>query len=233
MKRWRTLLLLLLATGLIFLAVLLPVEQLVVALQQWAEANQSRAFVVVTACIMLGLLLMLPSSVLMMLAGLLFGLAKGMAAIWLAGLVASAIAFWIGRTAARPLIERRIRRRPVFQAIDRAIQRKGLLVVFLTRIVMLIPFPALNYSLGLTGVRFRDYLIGTNIGMLPPYFLFVYLGTTVSDVAAIMSGNISLERNEILAGIIALIAVLLIVGLIVRASARVLREELTESTADP
>ena len=215
-----------LVAGLIVLAVLLPVEEIVAGLQQWAEAHPSHAFYAVTGFTALGFLLMLPASLLMMLAGLLFGLSKGMLSIWLSGMLASTLAWWIGRTAARPLIERRMRRRPVFTAIDRAIQRKGFLVVFLTRIVMVLPFPALNYMLGLTGVRLRDYLAGTNIGMLPPYFLFVYLGTTVSNVSAILSGSIELERSELVTGLVALCAVLAVVGLIVRASAKVLREEL-------
>lgn len=217
---------------LIILAILLPVEELVSGVQQWADAHPAYAFYAVTGFTALGFLFLLPASLLMMLAGLLFGLSKGMVSIWLSGLLASTLAWWIGRTAARPLIERRMRRRPVFTAIDRAIQRRGFLVVLLTRIVMVLPFPALNYMLGLTGVRLRDYLAGTNIGMLPPYFLFVYLGTTVSNVSAILSGSIELERGELLAGLAALCAVLVVVGLIVRTSARVLREELAQPPAE-
>lgn len=231
MKKWRIILLPAAIAGLVAAAVLLPAEQMFTTLQQWAEANPSHAFYTVTGVTALGFLLLLPASLLMMLAGLLFGLSKGLLSIWLSGLVASTLAWWIGRSAARGLIERRVRRRPVFTAIDRAIQRKGFLVVLLTRIVMVLPFPALNYMLGLTGVRWRDYLAGTNIGMLPPYFLFVYLGTKVGNVAAILNGSIELEQGVLLAGAVALAAVLLVVGLIVRASARVLREELAKSTA--
>lgn len=218
--------------GLVLLAVFLPVEQLLVALQQWADTHRAQAFYAVTGCIALGILLLGPSSLMMMLAGLLFGLAKGLAAVWVAGLIASTLAFWVGRSAARPWIERRFRRRPVFNAIDRAVSRKGFLVVLLTRIVMVLPYPILNYTLGLTGVRFRDYVAGTNIGMLPPFFLFVYLGTTVGSVAAIVNGSITLDRDELMVGIGALVAVLLAVGLIIRGAARVLREEMAAATAD-
>ena len=230
MNRFRLLLLMVFTLLAILAAVYLPVEDIVVKLREWTAASPTQAMFGTCLFIVIGFLLMLPASLLMMLAGFLFGLAKGLTVTWVAGLMASTVAFWIGRTVARPWVERRIRRQSTFMAIDRAIQHKGFLVVLLTRIVMLLPFPALNYTLGLTGVRFRDYLAGSNIGMLPPYFLFVYLGTTVSNVASILDGSVSLERGEILFGTMALAAILLIVALIVRAAGRTLKSELAQTT---
>ena len=231
MNRFRLILLMGFVLFAILAAVYFPVEEIIVKLREWTAASPTKAMLGTSLFIVVGFLLMLPSSLLMMLSGFLFGLMEGLAIVWVAGLLASTVAFWIGRTVARPWVERRIRRQSTFMAIDRAIQYKGFLVVLLTRIVMLLPFPALNYTLGLTGVRFRDYLAGSNIGMLPPYFLFVYLGTTVSNVASILDGSISLERGEIVAGTMALAAILLIVALIVRTAARTLKSELAQ-TAD-
>jgi uncharacterized membrane protein YdjX (TVP38/TMEM64 family) len=39
--------------------------------------------------------------------------------------------------------------------------------------VVLIMSPQLNYALALTNVRFRDYLIGSVIGLVPPILAFV------------------------------------------------------------
>jgi uncharacterized membrane protein YdjX (TVP38/TMEM64 family) len=203
------------------------------ALQDWAAESPAEAMAGTVLFITAGFLLMLPASLLMMLAGFLFGLAKGLLLIWTAGLVASSAAFWIARYAARPWIERRVRRRGLFQAIDRAIRRKGLLVVFLSRIVMLLPYPALNYTLGLTAVRFRDYVVGSNLGMLPPYFLFVYLGTTVSNVTAFLSGTVALQDEDLLVGAAALAAILAVVALIVRTAARTLKAELAGVADEP
>jgi uncharacterized membrane protein YdjX (TVP38/TMEM64 family) len=207
-------------------AVLLPVEQLITALQSWAVTHQSSALLVITVSIILGTLLLLPLSLMMMLAGFLFGLGQGFAVVWVAGLIASTTAFWIGRSFARDWIERRIQRQPTFMAIDRAIQRKGFLVVLLTRLVMLVPYPWLNYSLGLTNVSFRDYALATNIGSMPTFFLFVYLGTTVSNIAAIVNGDISLEGSELVIAILGLATVAGLVLLIVRVAGRILKEEL-------
>ena len=195
-------------------------------IQRWTEANQSSAAFVVTACTILGTLLLLPLSLMTMLAGFLFGLVQGCAVVLTANLIASTAAFWIGRSFARPWIERKIQRKTTFVAIDRAIQRKGFLVVLLTRLVMVLPYPGLNYSLGLTSVSLRDYVLGTNIGSVPAFFLFVYLGTTVNDITAIINGDISLEGREMLIGITALLAVVFLVLLIVRIAGKVLKQEL-------
>jgi uncharacterized membrane protein YdjX (TVP38/TMEM64 family) len=203
-----------------------PVEDAVRALTGAYAERPAATLLATVGFIAAGFLLMLPASLLMMLAGFLFGLAKGLAVVWLAGLAASSLAFWASRTVARPWIERPTRRRILFQAIDRAIRRKGFLVVLLTRIVMLLPFPVLNYMLGLSAVRFRDYFAGTNLGMLLPYFLFVYLGTKLDSVSALLQGELTAGRREILLGAAALAAVLLLAAMIVRVAWNTLRAEL-------
>ena len=232
MKRLKFILLVVAIAALAVLAARLPLNEIIVALQDWVSANPRYAVVLVTLVTMVGFLALLPSSVFMMSAGLMFGLAKGMMVIWLAGLLASTLAFLIGRTVARESIERIIRRQGLFMAVDRAIRRKGFSVVLLTRVALL-PFPWFNYALGVTSVRFRDYFAGTNIGMLLPYLIFVYLGTTVSDVSAILGGQLQLEREEWITGAAVLAVGLVVVTFILRAASRVLREELAEAVGDP
>ena len=69
--------------------------------------------------------------------------------------------------------------------------------------------------------------------MLPTYFLFVYLGTTVSNLTAFLNGTVDLERNEIVVGAVALGAILLAVTLIIRIAARTLKAELAQVTDEP
>ena len=226
MKIPRVLLFVILLAALALVAIFLPVEQLMAAIQSWVIAHPSSAVFVVTASIVLGILLLLPLSLMFMLAGLLFGLLKGFFVAWVALLLAASSAFWFGQTVARPWIERKIQRNALFTSIDRAVHRKGLLIVLLTRLVMVIPYQLLNYSLGLTQVSFRNAILGTALGSIPPVFLFVYLGTTVSNIAAIMSGDVQLEGQELIIAGIALAVVVSVITLIVRVAGNTLREEL-------
>ena len=65
----------------------------------------------------------------------------------------------------------------------------SILIIILNNVVF--PFNLLNYALGLTRVRFADYLLAS-LGMLPATFLYVYLGRLVGDLAEVSSGRAQL-----------------------------------------
>jgi len=228
-KHTRLIIFLLLLAALVVAAWLLPVERLMTELQAWADQNRRWSMLAMTAVLVIGILVMFPSSLLMMLSGFLFGVFKGFLVVWIATFFASTAAFLIARKLARPLVERHIARKMSFQAIDRAIRRKGFFVVLLTRLIMVLPFPALNYSHGLTDVRLRDYVLGTMIGMVPGILLFVYLGTLASDVADIVNGRVTLEGGEWVAVIAAVVAVLVVAAAIVVVARKALRDELARA----
>ncbi|MGH7786275.1 MAG: TVP38/TMEM64 family protein [Candidatus Binatia bacterium] len=129
----------------------------------------------------------LPGSVLTLAAGAIFGLGWGVAYAFTAAVLGSSAAFLVSRYVARGAIERRIAGNARFAAIDRAIGAQGRRIVFLLRLSPAFPFSLLNYALGLTRVRFADYLVAS-IGMLPGTLLFVYYGKLAGDVAALAGG---------------------------------------------
>lgn len=231
-KRSRLIIFLLFLAALVVAAWQLPLERLMLDVQSWAAQNPRWSFVAMIGIVAAGILVMAPTSLLMMLSGFLFGAIKGFFAVWIATFFASTAAFLIARNLARPLVARRIASKPSFMAIDRAIRRKGFFVVLLTRLILLLPFPALNYSHGLTDVRLRDYVAGTMIGMVPAIFLFVFLGTLASDVADIVSGRLALEGGQLAAVIAGAAGVLLVAALIVIAARRALKEELARAAED-
>jgi uncharacterized membrane protein YdjX (TVP38/TMEM64 family) len=55
--------------------------------------------------------------------------------------------------------------------------------VFYLRLVYL-PFTAMNFGMGLTKVRFRDYLWGTGLGILVGTFIFTFFVGTIKEVWA-------------------------------------------------
>lgn len=231
-KRPRLTALVLILATLITAAWLLPLEQIVLDLQAWVDQHPRWSMLAVLGLLVVGILMMLPASLMMMLSGFLFGLGKGFLVFWAATLVASTAAFLIGRTLGRPWVSRRIAQQPKFQAIDRAVRRKGFFVVFLTRLILLLPFPALNYSHGLTDVRLRDYMAGTMLGMVPPILLFVYLGTLASSVADIVNGRVALEGGQVALAVAGAIAAILVAVVIVVAARKALRAELGQAARD-
>ena len=66
---------------------------------------------------------------------------------------------------------------------DDAIERNGFATVLYLRLVYF-PFTAMNFGMGLTKVRFRDYFWGTGLGMLVGTFIFTFFVGTIKEVWA-------------------------------------------------
>lgn len=126
----------------------------------------------------------LPGSVLTLGAGVVFGVVWGSVYVFVAATLGAIAAFLVGRYLARDWVAVKIAGNPKFAAIDAAVGREGLKIVLLTRLSPIFPFNLLNYAYGVTGVRLRDYAIGS-IGMLPGTIMYVYIGSLAGSLATI------------------------------------------------
>jgi len=168
-----------------------------------------------------------PASLLTLAGGAIFGIAKGTAYVFAAAVIGSSLAFLVSRYLARAAIERRLAGNEKFAAIDRAVREQGRHIVFLLRLSPAFPFNLLNYALGLTSVRFVDYLVAA-CGMLPGTLLYVYSGKAVGDVAA-LAGGAARERG---ASDYALLAIgLLATAVVTTIVTRIARRALAQATS--
>ncbi len=158
-------------------------------------------------------LLFIPGSVLTIKGGCLFGLLWGSIYVLIAAILGATFAFLIGRYLSRDWVCRQIGKHPKFQAIDKAIAKEGLKIVFLTRLSPIFPFNLLNYALGVTQVSLKDYILGS-IGMIPGTIMYVYMGSVVTDIAMINANSQPISQEMQIAkwviqgiGLIATIAV--------------------------
>jgi len=195
---------------------------------QWVEGLGLWGPLVFIAGYSVAVVAFVPASLLTLAAGAIFGIGEGVAYVFLAATLGAGASFLISRYVARQAVERRLEGNEKFAAIDRAVGEQGRRIVFLLRLSPVFPFNLLNYGLGLTRVRFADYLVAC-LGMLPGTFLYVYSGKAAGDVAA-LAGGAAPERG---AGQTAL----MIVGLAATAVVTVLvtriaRRALAEATGD-
>lgn len=146
----------------------------------WAPLAYIAGYAVLTIALV-------PGALPTMLAGLVFDLVPGTIYACIGEMVGGIIAFGLARSVARPLVEQRLARSLFFAAIDRAIAREGRRIVFMLRLSPAVPFNVLNYALGLTTIRFGDFLLAS-IAMVPGGVLYVYYGKLVGDVAALAGG---------------------------------------------
>ena len=120
--------------------------------------------------------LVLPSTVLNLAGGALFGPWLGSLWTTVGALVAAIVAFGFTRTIGRELVEKRLA--GCWQTIDTEISNGGLFYIFSIRLLPVIPYGLVNFAAGLTSISWRDYVIGTALGTLPGVLPFVLLGSS-------------------------------------------------------
>jgi len=173
----------------------------------------------------LAAVLFAPGSALTLAAGAIFGLWRGALYSLLGATAGSCLAFALARSLARGIVERRIAGDEKFAAVDRAIAREGRKVVFLLRLSPAFPFNFLNYALGLTRVRFGDYLLAS-LGMIPGAFLYAYYGKLAGTVAAALAGGAAPEKGKEYYLVLGagLVATVLVTALVARLAKKALEE---------
>ncbi|MBB5348553.1 TVP38/TMEM64 family protein [Desulfoprunum benzoelyticum] len=128
-----------------------------------------------------GVCLFLPGTLLTALGAAIFGPYRGFLYVWTGAMIGAGLAFLIGRYLGRDfaasLIGDRLKR------FDDAIERNGFATVLYLRL-MYFPFTPMNFGMGLTKVRFWDYMSGTALGILVGTFIFTFFVGTLRDVWA-------------------------------------------------
>ncbi len=96
---------------------------------------------------------------------------------WIGAVLASVVAFGFARFVARDWAQGRAPAR--IRRLDDRLAQDGFRVVTLLRLVFYTT-PALQFALGISRVRFRPFLLGTIVGVLPFTLLMTLFGTQLS-----------------------------------------------------
>jgi uncharacterized membrane protein YdjX (TVP38/TMEM64 family) len=126
-----------------------------------------------------GVCLFLPGTLLATIGAAIFGPYFGFVYVWLGAITGASAAFFIGRYLGRDFAASLIGDR--LKKYDEAIERKGFATVLYLRLVYF-PFTPMNFGMGLTKVRFRDYFSGTALGIIVGTFIFTFFIGTVKEV---------------------------------------------------
>jgi phosphatidylserine/phosphatidylglycerophosphate/cardiolipin synthase-like enzyme/membrane protein YqaA with SNARE-associated domain len=110
-------------------------------------------------------LLVVPVMLVITVTGIVFGPLVGgiyaLAGALLSGIVTYAIGRKLGRETVRRFAGKRL------NAITRGLAKRGLLTMILVRVVPVAPFTVVNVVAGASHIGWRDFLLGTALGMLP------------------------------------------------------------------
>ena len=154
------------------------------ALGSFLEAAGLWAPVLYMMIYAVGVCLFLPGTLLTGLGAAIFGAYWGFLYVWIGAMMGASAAFFIGRTLGRDFAASLIGNK--LKKYDDAIERNGFATVLYLRLVYF-PFTPMNFGMGLTKVRFWDYVAGTGLGIIVGTFIFTFFIGTLKDVW--VSGN--------------------------------------------
>lgn len=188
-------------------------QWLIQGMTQLKENGVTGKVLFVLAMIIVSTTGLLPSSIMAVAAGSIFGLWTGMVLVMSGIFIGGIIAFMLGRYLIRRPVHAWIEKRVSLNAIDRLIGERGWYFVALLRLSPFIPFTAGSYAFGISAVRLRDYCLGT-VGVIPPLFAIVYTGALASDLATLYNSTFSewnwAQYGMMITGLVASIAVAVI-----------------------
>jgi len=169
-----------------------------------------------------------PAAILTITAGFAWGTFAGFAIAVPASTLASASAFILGRFVFSGRVRRMLLKRPKLAAIENAINSKGPRLVFLLRFSPVLPFPILNYILGMTRIPLLGFVAATFVGIMPISLMYTYIGDIGATLGGLNAGGEEVGSLKIILGVVgglATIAISIWVGRAARAALREVEKE--------
>jgi uncharacterized membrane protein YdjX (TVP38/TMEM64 family) len=115
-------------------------------------------------------------------AGFVYGFFPALALMMLGWLLSGLVCFAIGRSVARPLLDRWFGRER-FERMEVAIERGGVTLLLSVRLLPVVPFSLVSYAAGAARVPLWRYAWTTVVGYLPITALAVYFGTRLEGLS--------------------------------------------------
>jgi phosphatidylserine/phosphatidylglycerophosphate/cardiolipin synthase-like enzyme/uncharacterized membrane protein YdjX (TVP38/TMEM64 family) len=170
--------------GLIGVWVFTPLQQVITADLVLANIAMVRtnpvAPLAVALAFTVGGLALVPVTLLIAATAVAFGPVLGFGYAALGVVCSGTVSFLIGRRAGRDLVRRLAGRR--LQRISTRLARSGIVTVIVVRMLPIAPFTLVNMVAGAMHVRYRDFLLGTIVGMIPGLFAMTVLGLSIERI---------------------------------------------------
>ena len=170
------------------------------SLVHWSDRFEASPFapLIVIGGFVLGGLVVMPVTMLIAATGIVFGPWLGMLYSLLGATLSAVFVYAIGREVGRDAVRRVAGRR--INDLSRRIAKRGLLAMLFVRIVPIAPFSIINLVAGASHLGFRDFLIGTILGLLPGTILISFFVDRI--VAAVRHpGPVTFALLALVAGI--------------------------------
>lgn len=119
-----------------------------------------------------------PGSILTLSGGAVFGTFWGTAYNLAGANLGASLAFGMARFLGRDFVKSFLKQGKL-KDLDEKAAENGFQTILILRLIPIVPFNALNFGSGFSKIHYRDYLLGSLIGMLPGTFIYTYFADSL------------------------------------------------------
>lgn len=116
----------------------------------------------------------IPASFLSIMAGDIFGPFMALLLSMIGCFFAGTLAFFLAKFLGRSFVENLLKGKAL--SLDQNIENQGFKIMLLMRLSFIFPYDPLSYAAGLTKMKYRDFILGTLIGVLPEMISYSFMG---------------------------------------------------------
>jgi len=151
-------------------------------LEAWAQALDSpwRISILMLAAYVVGGLFMFPVLILIAAVGLILGPFMGLLVATTGSLLSAFVGYGVGALLGRKLLGMMSGGR--LHRLSRQLAKRGIMSITVIRLLPLAPFTLVNMAAGASHVRFRDFALGTVLGMSPGIVTITLFSGQVGEV---------------------------------------------------
>ncbi|MDQ7735093.1 TVP38/TMEM64 family protein [Halomonas sp. SpR1] len=166
----------------------------VAASPQWRDSPW--VFALVTVVYVIALLVMFPLSILVAVTGLIFGPVWGFVYATIGTLASSVVSYAVGHRLGREALMNYGGKH--MKGLSHYLSRRGIRAMTLINLLPLAPFTLTNMMAGAFHIKFRDYMIGSTLGIVPGLAAVTLLG---SQLGALVTASAPRDIVLSLAGL--------------------------------
>lgn len=121
-----------------------------------------------------------PISLVAIVTGIIYGPIFGTIYAMVGAFFSATVGFYIARFLGQDFVDKLLKGKNT--KIEGDIEKKGFTIMLFLRLAFVFPYDPLSYAAGLSKMRYRDFIMGTVIGVLPEMCAYNYLGTNADNL---------------------------------------------------
>jgi uncharacterized membrane protein YdjX (TVP38/TMEM64 family) len=127
--------------------------------------------------------LIIPVSLLSIVAGNIFGPYRALGLSMIGCFTSATLAFFLAKFLGRSFVDKLLKGKAM--TLDSSIEKHGFKIMTIMRLAFVFPYDPLSYAAGLTKMKYKDFILGSLIGVFPEMVSYSFMGKNLEHPMSI------------------------------------------------